>query len=538
MDLPNSLVFGTQMPSMKKFFAILALTSAALAVRAALPDADLTAQIHFAGADRIAADPNHTAFLNEFNSAEARALESQTLDKLSRTPGAWFKSKIAAGAGDGSAQLRPLLDDLLKSEWIFEMRDAPGSPEYALAIRLDGARAQLWSKNLAALLQGWTGIGIVPDKSGSWELRKHEPPDLFQFSRSGDWVAIDCGQDQLSLGGAMLQNVAANNGWLSVDANWPRLAQLFPALGKFDFPKVQMQVVGHAGKLQLTGRLALAQPLPPLEKWRLPAGSIHQPLVSFTAARGVGPWLARQPWMQPFEIQPQPDQVFIWALGRIPFQTFAAEPVPDAKAALLQLDRRLSADTDWQKFFVIPFTMTMTNSEISWRGLPFLTPNVRAAREPAGDFLVGGFFSNTPRATPLPPELLAPLNQPDIVYYHWEDTAGRLEELPQFSQLMFVLTRHEQINVQSAAGKWLNRIAPSLGSSVTEVTQTAPNELAFNRTSPCGLTALELLALVDWLEAPKFPAPDLRLPASHFRPGQKPFKTLSGPPVAPPPAHP
>jgi hypothetical protein len=99
-----------------------------------------------------------------------------------------------------------------------------------------------------------------------------------------------------------------------------------------------------------------------------------------------------------------------------------------------------------------------------------------------------------------------------------------------------VLTRHEQVNAESAAGKWLDRIEPALGKAVTEVTQTAPNELAFKRTAGGGLTALELLALVDWLEAPKFPALDLRVPPPRVRPGQKPLNLLSTP--AAPASHP
>jgi hypothetical protein len=512
------------------------------AVAGAQSQPDLIARIHFAGADRIAADPNHSAFTNEFCSAEAKALESQTLDKLSRAPGVWFKSKIAAGAGDGSAQLRPLLDDFLKSEWLLEMRDAPGSPEYVLAIRLDDSRAQLWSKNLAAVLQSWTGIGISRETSGNWELKKHEPPDLIRFVRVQDWVVVGIGEDQLPLTGQVFQNFSnlgllfKDEGWLSASLNWPRLAQILPSLKEFDFPKIQMKVAGRSGNLQLTGRFSLSQPLPPLENWRLPSSVIRQPLVSFTAARGAGPWLVKQPWMRPFELQPQPDQLFIWALARIPFQTFAAEPVPDTKAALAQLDQRLSTDTSWQRLFVSPFTLTMTNDEISWRGIPFMTPNVRAVREPAGGFLVGGFSPNPPK-TP-PPELFAALNQTNLVYYHWENTSERLKELPQLSQLMLLLTRHRQLDGQSVAGRWLGRIGPALGNSDTEVTQAAPDELAFQRTAPGGLTAIELLAFANWLEAPQFPAFDLRLPPPRVRPGQKPVNLPVASPAAPAPPHP
>jgi len=529
------------MKKMPLIFAALIFAAAA----GAQPRPDLIARIHFAGAEAISADPNRLAFTNLFSSAEARALESQTLDKLSRAPGVRFKSKMAAGAGDGAAQLRPLLDDLLKSEWVLEMSDATnGSPEYALAIRLNDERAQLWSKNLAALLQNWTGIGISQDKSGIWELQKHQPPNLFRFSRSGPWVLIDCGQDKLSLGGEILEPflktrpVVAETNWLTADLNWPRLAQIFPALAEFDFPKIQMQAVGRGGKLQLTGRLALAQPLPLPEQWRLPASSIRQPLDGFTAARGVAPWLAKQPWMRPLELQPQPDQLFIWSLARIPFETFAAEPVPDARAALAQLNQQLSADDNWQRQFINLFKFTMTNDEISWRGLPFITPFVQAAREPAGDFLVGGFFPNVGQSRPLPPELSAALSPPNLVYYHWEVTGERLKELPQLSQLVLLLTQHQQLDGQSVAAKWLDRIGPALGSSITEVTQTAPDELAFKRTAPAGLTAIELLLFANWLEAPQFPAFDLRLPPPRVRPGQRPFNLLSTPPTAPLPANP
>src|SRR5450432_1999016 len=144
---------------MKKFFLLLICAGAFAAESVQAASSDLIARIHFAGAERISADPNSRAFTNEFCSSEARALESQTLDKLARAPGAWFRSKITAGAGDGAEQLRPLLDDLLRSEWVFEMRDTTnGSPEYALAISLPGERVKLWQENLQNVLRSWTKL--------------------------------------------------------------------------------------------------------------------------------------------------------------------------------------------------------------------------------------------------------------------------------------------------------------------------------------------------------------------------------------------
>ena len=149
------------------------------------------------------------------------------------------------------------------------------------------------------------------------------------------------------------------------------------------------------------------------------------------------------------------------------------------------------------------------------------------------------FFPNSPKTRPLPPELFTLLARTNLVYYHWEITAERLEQLPQLTQLALMLTRHKQLDAQSAAGKWLDRIGPTLGNTVTEVTQTAPNELTFTRKAPGGLTAIELTALANWLEATNFPGCDLRLPPPKPRilrprvPGASPVKTHAAPPPVP-----
>ena len=498
------------------FYAVMAVAVAA----GAAPPRDLIAQVHFIGAQQISADTNSTAFTNFFCSAEAQALREQTLNKLSHFPYTWFKSRLAAGAGDGAGQLRPLLDDLLKSEWLLEIRDTTnGAPEAALAIRLDAARAQLWQENLAGVLQSWTHLPAGKTSNG-WRLKKDLPPNLIRFERHGDWVVVDCGQDELGLGNEILEPLlktgiaAADTNWLSADLDWPSLARWFPPLKAFDLPKTELQFVGRDGELWSNGKFTLAQPLSPLEKWRMPTNVIHPPLASFTAVRGIGSWLERQGWARLFEIQPPPDECFIWALPQIPFQTFAAAPVPDAAAALAQLHAKLSAlpAAHPQKPFFFSITTDETNSRIFWRDVPFIAPFVQALHEPAGDFLFGGFFPNTPFSRPLPAELLQQLDPPNLVYYHWEMTAERLKELPELTQLMLLLTQHSQFNTQSAAGKWLNRVGPTLGPTVTEVTQTGPDELSFLRKSRGGLTAIELIALANWLETANFPAGGLHLP--------------------------
>jgi hypothetical protein len=504
---------------------------------AARPLWDSIVQIHFAGVQAITSSgTGYRAFENEFASPQARALESQTLDKLSHAPAIWFHDKLPTGAGDGSAQLRPLLDDFLKSEWIFEMRDAPASPEYALAIRLDANRAQLWQNNLRSLLESWTKIS-AQNIPGGWELKKDLAPNMFRFVRAGDWVIIGCGQNELPLSDGWIRtrtipSIGAT--WLTANIDWPRLAQLYPAFATFDFPAIKMQANGKDGTMQFTGTLDLSQPLPPLEKWQMPANLIHQPLTSFTAMRGFAPWLQRQSWARPLIISPEPDQLFSWSLASMALQSFIAVPVSNSPNALAQLSQDLTANPGWQSHLQPSFKLDKTRYRLALTGAPFVAPEVDALHEPSGDVLFADVFPNPLQGKPAPSELSRVLTQDNMVLYHWEVTSARVKALPQLTQLALFLTKHLQLNENSAAGRWLDLIGPTLGVSVTEVNETGPLQLSFTRSSSSGLTGLELIALANWLEAPNFPGCDLRMPPRRIFQTHRPMKKLTAPaPSAP-----
>jgi hypothetical protein len=480
---------------------------------AALSPANTIVRIYFAGGANLAADTNSTAFTNIFCCSPARALEDQTLDKLSRAPAAWFADKLSAGSSNGAAQLRPLLDDFLRSKWVFQMQDAQASPEYALAMDLNDARAQLWETNLRSLLESWTGIK-AQDIAGGWELKKDMPPNLFRIVRSTNWLVIGCGQDELPLSdawaaGALSPDTNETN-WASARINWPRLAQVFPVFAKFDLPAMQMQVVGRGGNLLPSGTFELSQPMPALSDWQIPSDMIHGPLTSFTAVRGFAPWLQRQPWAKLLELSPEPDQAFIWSDGQSPLETYVAVPVSNSITALAQLGRNLSEDTNWENDLLYPLPLERTNDRISMRDIPFyVSPEVKALSDPSGDYLFADVFPNLPGTEP-PDALFKEVTRENRVFYHWEVTPQRLKDLPHLTQLGLLLTNRRQLGANSVANLWLSHIGPLLGNSVTEITQTGPSELSFTCSSPTGLTAIELLGLAEWLEAPNFPGCDLR----------------------------
>lgn len=482
------------MNPMKKFVTILTFVLAAVAVRAALPQPDLLAQIHFAGAQKISAGKDAALFNNEFASSEALALRTQTADKVSVWLSGWLQKNTGSPVNGGAAKLRPLLDDLQQAEWFFESRLEPnGKVDAAFAIKLNTDRVQLWQANLKAFFP------------------------LATFKSAGGWLYFDAGTGTQKLSDGLAQKISASEAaWVSLDVNWPRLARWYPQLRELGLPETKLQLTAQATDLHVDGKLFFPENLSlNLEPWRVPTNTVHQPFDSFTAVRGFSGWLKTQAWAQPYLITPTPNQYFTWSLPQSPYQTFAAVPVVDAADALSQSYARLWPVLNLkneQGAFLSPFALTKTNNQIMLTGVPFIMPNLQAVREPAGQFLWAGVFPNTPRSKPLPPELFQRLATSGLVFYHWEITAERWPQVLNLSQLGCVLTTHRQLPGESAALKWIQKLAPTLANTRTEIIQTGPAEMTFTRNAPGIFTSMEFFALASWLEDPKFPDFDLKLP--------------------------
>lgn len=489
---------------MKKSFSIF-IAVTAISIRAALPQPDLIAQIHFAGGQKISASANFSAFTDEFSSPEALALRTQTADKSAAALSSWLQNKLGVTAPNGAAKLRPLFDDLQNSEWFLEARLATdGRPEVAIAIKLDAAHEKIWRANLAPFFAA--------------------TPRHAQFKSANGWLFFECGFDAPKLSDALAQKISASDAnWLAADINWPLVARWFPQLKDFNLPETQFTISAPDKELRVAGKFFFAQnQTVVMEPWRMPTNTIRQPFVSFTAARGLSSWLDAQSWAAPYKLSPEPNQVFIWALPQIPFQTFVAVPVPDSAAALKQMGARLQPVFDAaneRNDFLMPIHLEKTNDQITFVGAPFVAPYVRTLNESAGQFLLAGFFPNPGKPKPLPSELFTRLAEKNLVYYHWEITAERLPQMLNLSQLGLVLTSRKQLDASSAAFKWVQKIGPELGNTVTEIFQTAPDQFTFSRKAPGGLTAFELFALANWLEAANFPGCDLKLPprATRFK---------------------
>ncbi len=499
----------------------------ALGVRAALPQPDLLVQAHFAGVQKIAADPRANAFTNEFCSREALALRAQTAARLGGWLSGWLQTNLSVKVTDGPATLRPLLDDLQASEFFLEIRAAAnGQPEAGLAIKLAPARARLWQASLKPFFA------------------------LATFQSTGDWLIFDSNPALLGIGDRLARNLSAPPAdWFDLDVNWPRLAQWHPLLKQLALPETQFTVTAPDNDFRVNGKLFFPENLAlNLEPWRIPTNSVHVPFTSFTAVRGFSSWLQSQPWAQSCLLAPVPNQAVIWSQPLLQTRTFAAVPVPNAASALSQACQRLApvfSAANAANELIAPITPELAGNEVDFTRTPWVGMKLRALTEPAGQFLVGELVPNTANRQPLPPELYRRLETKGLVFYHYEATGDRIKQLLYLTQLGLMITRHDQLSTGAAAFNWVQGLGtnltlnPAWDHTDTEIIVAGPAELAFARKSPVIFTALEFYALEAWLDGPAFPSFDLvKLAAAkkHLpQPAQPPFQLT---PLYPkPPSH-
>ncbi|HON08753.1 MAG TPA: hypothetical protein PLW02_11715, partial [Verrucomicrobiota bacterium] len=201
-----------------------------------------------------------------------------------------------------------------------------------------------------------------------------------------------------------------------------------------------------------------------------------------------------------------PDQLYLWGQGLTPFSTYFAVPVADATNLMNELAIKLppliissnSVSAVGNVFWV------SNKAELVWRGLPLMTPFLKAASDTNGQYIYGGLFPPAAKEkSPAPPELFKQiLNRTNLMYYDWEYTGDRVLQWIQIYQILFLFTSVEQVPESKPGQKWLVKIAKDLGETATEIVVKNPQEVLIMRRSTLGLTGFELLQLTRSVDLP------------------------------------
>ncbi|MFO1477017.1 MAG: hypothetical protein U1F98_10250 [Verrucomicrobiota bacterium] len=485
-----------------------------------IPDAEMIAIVHWLGKRQIEADTNSAGLMSIWNQPESVALQNQTLDKLSHAP--WLLTLKNSGNRDASAELRSLLAEMVQSEVYLEIRQATNEPaQIAFAIRIDDAHAGAWQSNLASVVEAVSGLATVrgTETPGELALTKHHEPKHLELVRVNDWNIFGAAADTNDLLLRMAARIHAAGSplapdfskcWLTVAADLGRLrdvtryASNLPAT----LPRISFDAVGDGKKVWTYGALTFQHPLnAQLEPWNIPASLIDPHLISFTALRGFGAWLEASAAWKNFHAGAAPNQACFWSLQGLPMQTYFTVPSADASNAVSTLsdwvinnNALLANGSD-----LVEFQRSSTYNGLEWKGLPYLSPFLQSLDTTNGNYIFGGLLPHFPGEELPLATLKELLSQTNLVYHGWESTSVRCEQWIYIAQFMRFVSKHAQIPDKSVSMEWLKAVAPKLGTSVTQVALSAPDQLSFNRKSNIGLTAIELQFLADWLESPRFP---------------------------------
>jgi len=519
------------------------------------------ARVHWLGMKRLTSQPSAAYLMSIWTLPQSKRLEEQTIGKLALALGngwpgnsnwlAGLTNPAANGLSPSNATvalLGPLLEDLVEVEAYAEVRQAAGQPgELALAMRLTEERARSWETNLLVALESITGARPVAAQAQAygWQLEARtltpaSSPDgttsngrpgthLFTLARAGEWTIVGFAEGTNALAHDFAARIRhesipfvlpPTNFWLDASVDFRKVATALGLDWKVPeaMPKVSLRAIGNADLSQadatgehvrMSADLDFPKPLSlDLEPWKVPTNFISGPLYSFTALRGIGPWLSSCKAWTDLAMGPPPNQIFFWGQPGMPYLSYGAAPLSTSNSFARATERLLQEGNQWMRSNGVGSFAIASNAEgLIWKGHPFLTPYLKRAASGNSEVALWGLGGKpVPEPQPLPSELLREVTgRANLVYYDWELTGPRLDEWTYLGQMLRRMFRKSHMSPDSAGTAWLQAIESRLGNCGTMITAAGPNRLRFLRNGSLGLCSVELELLADWLESPQFP---------------------------------
>lgn len=525
-------------------------------------------EIHFAGTGGFAASGDehylHKIFSDPTTSEMFERFISASASKLT----ARWSPDPDSDRSDADSALQVVLSDLASIE--SHLRIA-SSGDIVLALNLDGQPAEVWESSIRMVLEsigarefetfssgvasGWrTGIGddaaqVHGLRIGTWLLLSHSQNKARPFGPVLERIVLAGSPASHPTDGTVLSG-RVDLAWLAQSADLP--TQLLGPLT--EWPTIAFSVAPGDGHLKVDATISLGEPYEfrkPL--WHYPIEHIDDPIISFAAIRGVGPWLEGISAVRGLGIEPPPDQMSAWSdVGPVVYLSHLAFPMNNATNTLGGIAEAIASDygASLREHTMGEINWMPEQGKLIWQNLiPLLYPYAEALSETTGQFVRLGLFPLRIRGetTPPPAGLFAELDSEDgVIYYQWEVTEPRLLqwkailnhfEPVRYSYLVSTGVRSPKFRTFKISDFWLGEMGRHLGNSVTKVIQTSPTELTVSRRAHIGLTALELVKASRWLELNGFLGDELPA-ASKTKKAPGASLPVPGLPVPPAPSTP
>ncbi len=480
-----------------------------------LPQTEVIAEMRWSGKHNIERDTNCSGLMSIWSLPESKNLETQVLSNLATV----FLNNSVDSPVSSNLQnqiLLPMLKDILEGEVLCEVRSSTnGAMALNLAFGLAGGRIPFWQTNLPNVVGS---LGFMKDGSGlssDWARKKDNKIWLLEFQTTNGWVVVRFGAAEVSAPSNLLEILTRAE--KAETASPPILSGRFhPAKRDHAFAdkrgplskitEANFTLSGTGPGVRIAGDVEFNSAIPVrFESWNVPTNLISDPLISFTAVRGIAGWVESLDVWQQLEAGSPPNQVFLWAQAGMPFLSYLAAPATNGGLILKSLsDRVLPRLNGYMTNHGIGL-FTYASNRIEWAEAPLINPFLMAVEEhPA--LLLGGLTPSVNTMKGVPDPLLTQLETPtNTLYYDWELTGARLEQWMNFSQLARLATGKAQLPLNSTSFAWLKALEGRLENSGTRIQTTHSNRVSFVRNSTVGLTAPELILLGDWLESPTFP---------------------------------
>jgi hypothetical protein len=494
---------------------------------------DIWFRYQFVGTQAVAADENGTQVKRVAGLEQTITLARELLGRLASSPGVLSNGALnPVQVEQGAAILRPMIEDLITYESFLELRgSAPNRLEWLIGAALPSERAAAWGAGLKALAELWQlgelnpAAGTEPVNAG--EIRRRGSPEILRWTEAGGWLLIGIGDSLTRFDRALASSLEARRpvtalkeGWLVAEGNLAKLAGPIGLTPGREWPRAELSISGQDENLRTSLRLLFPEPvLGPMQAWHVPTNIACEPLVSFTAMRGVGPLLKRWEGLRNLGVDTPPNELYLWAQEHTTLATFGAFPAADPTNQIRRIAERAPGmlGESWHKQGWAQIEWDPANHQAIWKGLLMVVPHLRPERDVGTNFVVGGLFRQLRTKRPPPAELLEQfVPRPDVLYYDWEITQARLGQWRHLSQLYSVIAGQPQLSTNMAALRWLLVLEtePLLGNTITEITAVSPTEWSLVRRSHIGFNGLELVALARWFESESFPRLRFDLPTT------------------------